>query len=133
MIEENPARPPEPAPSVNLIAFGMSCAISSAILLLYAADYLFLRLRGMGDVVASVKVHVSLGVQLVYDYGIAVWGVVLICTVVSVDQACRNAGRKRTIILNFLVLIAAVGLAFMVRQAMWGPFTNLMQGIGTQR
>lgn len=132
MNEEAPVALP-PSPSVNLVAFGMACALSSAILLLYAADYLFLRIPLWRDVVKAVKSNVSASVQAVFDWGIAAWGVLLIFTVISVDQACRRAGQRRTIVINVAVLLCTVGLAFLVRHSIWSSLTSLFQGVGTSR
>lgn len=111
----------------------MACALSSSIFLLYAADYLFLRIPLWSDLVKAVKVTVSPGVQAVFDWGIALWGILLIFTVVSVDQACRKAGQRKTLVINVLVLLCTIGLAFMVRQSIWTSLTSLFQGVGASR
>ena len=120
----------KPDPSVNLIAFGITCGVSSAILLLYAADYLFLRLNKAEDVFKSVKVHIPVMTQFAFDWGIAAWGVLLILTVISVDQAFRRAGERRTLLINGMVLVAVIGFVFIVRQAFWQPWILMLSGIG---
>ena len=131
MSEDKPPLPPDPP--VNLVAFGMACAVSSAILLLYAGDYMFLRLNHFRDVFNSVKVRIPMVTELVLDYGIVLWGLVLIGTIISIDQALRKGGLRRTININFGVLAAAIVLAFLVRQAFWHPMLSLFQGVGANR
>ena len=120
----------KPEPTVNLVAFGIACGVSSAILLLYAADYLFLRLGKAEDIFKSVKVHIPPVTRFAFDWGIATWGVLLIATVVSVDQAFRRAGERRTLLINGIVLVAVMGFVFIVRQAFWQPWIDLLSGIG---
>jgi hypothetical protein len=127
-MTDEPA-PDRPAPSANAAVLGMSSAIVSALVLLYAGDYIFLRLPKLVNVFKTFKANLEWPVQFMFDYGVFLWGIVAICTFGSFVVALRHGGRPQTVGINVAVLIAALVLAFLARQAAWHPFLGMLQGM----
>src|SRR5687767_3356249 len=89
-IDEPTSAPPPDVRRAQIATVGMFCALASAVALVFAGDYIFFKLAKFNDVYKSIKVAMPLWWEFFYDYGMAVWGVLLIATVVSFDRAIRD-------------------------------------------
>lgn len=123
-----PSAPPQP-PSPTVSAIGTSCAVMSAGALLYAADYIFLRLPRLTGIFHVMKANVEWPLEAVFNYGWVFWIAAGVCVALSLVLAIRNPGQPRTIKVNVAVLAAALILAFVARQAAWHPFLGLFQAV----
>ena len=112
------------APSSRGLAGGMICAVWSALVLLYAADYIFMRIPILGAL-ATLGTRPAapprLPLRLLSDYGFPIWCAMAALSVLSLVLAFRNPGRRGWVAFNVYVLIASAGLAFIARQAAFGP------------
>ena len=120
------------ARQTTAIALGVSCLVVSTLALLYTADYIFTWLPKMEDVFKSVKVHISIPVQIILQWGLYLWLAVVLCLVLSGVETWRKPGHPRTLALQVATGISALLLIILLRFAAWNPFLNLLQGIGTQ-
>jgi hypothetical protein len=128
---KEPASDMSVARAAQASALGMFCAGVSALALLYSGDYIFFKLGKFNDVYKSIKVAIHPLFELIFDYGMAVWGILLIATVVSFDHAIRRPLDRRTLVLNVTVAIATIGFTCLLHHAAWSPIYNLLQGVGT--
>lgn len=110
---------------------GMTCAVFSAILLLYAADYVFLRIPALADIQESARIPLKWPHAILFDYGGFLWLVMAGLSAASLSFAFRNRDRRGYVAFNLYVLIGSAGFAFLARQAAWRPLMSLFQGIGT--
>lgn len=109
----------------------MTCATFSAILLLYAADYVFLRIPALVEVQRTARLPLKWPHEFLYDYGGFLWLVMAGLSAASLSLAFKNRDRRGYVAFNLYVLVGSVGFAFLARQATWRPLMSLFQGIGT--
>ena len=122
-----------PATANRWASLGTSCAMVSAMMTLYAADYIFLRMVNFEAVFKSVKVNVPVSFDLMNRYGPYLCCAVAVCVVVSFHQALRHGGSRRALGINVTVAVVALCLAFLAREAVWQPFMSMFQGIGAEK
>jgi glucan phosphoethanolaminetransferase (alkaline phosphatase superfamily) len=131
MADAEAGSPDTPRVSQTAVSIGAACATMSVAGLLYAGDYIVFRLPMLQDLYKSVKVSMGRHIEFMYDYGLALWGVLLIGVVISCDQALRNSGHRRALIWNATILVCTLLLVFYAREAAWRPLMNLLRGLGT--
>ena len=127
MTDETPEGPSKHA--ANFATIGMTCAVISAVALLIAAELVFVELPRVMDIYKSIHLNTSAAAQFVFNYGIALWGAVLICTILSFHQAFRHGGKPKAMVVNIVVLLAALGFMFVIRRMAWIPMMSLFQGL----
>lgn len=119
------------ARQTTAIALGVSCLAVSALALFYTADYVFSWLPKLEDLFKSVKVRISMPVEIILRWGMYLWLAVALCVVLAGVETWRKPGRPRTFALQVATGLSALFLIFLFRFAAWDPLLSLMQGIGT--
>jgi len=136
-MTDDPVPSPTPAApaarEINAIMTSNVSAFVSALALLYSADYILVWLPRFEDVYKSVNVNLPLATRLIFDYGLAVWAVMVLGTIISYVEIHRRPGQRRTVAISVIVVIGAVSLAAFVRHATLAPVIGLFQGIGVQQ
>ena len=114
----------------RLPAFSKVCAVVSAVSLLFAADFVFFKLSTFEDLSKVIKVAPHALSVFVYDYGRAVWGIMLVATVLAWEQAFRRPLEKRTQLFNIVVALITVAFTFLLHYAVWNPVREFLVGLG---
>lgn len=115
------------------LAGGMTCAVWSSLLLLYAADWIFLRMPGVVSAMNSLPIlRPRWPHEFLYNYGSLLWLGMAACAALSLVIAFRNRGRRGPVAFNIYVLIGSAGFAFLVRQAVVAPWMSTLGGISAQ-
>ena len=107
---------------------GMACAVWSAVLLLYAADYVFTIIGGPR---AASRDFFMWPRDVIWFYCTPIWFGVSVFVVASLILAFRNRGIRSWVFFNLCVLIVCVGFALLVRQTAYDHFGELNR-IGTR-
>jgi len=125
----------EPAPpaSVSLISLGVTCCVVSVLVLADCYYSIFAWLPKAIDVFTSVKVRIDMVSDFMARYGKILWVLVAFCAGLSIVEALRRPGHRRTVAIQVATLASALILAGLARHALWSSFVNLLQGIGTER
>jgi hypothetical protein len=129
-VIEEPAPPPA---SVSLISLGVTCCVVSVLVLVDCYYSIFFWLPKAMDVFNSVKVRIDVLTEMMARYGRFLWALVTLCAVLSIIEAVRRPGHRRTATIQVATLASALILAALARHALWSSLTNLMQGIGTEK
>jgi hypothetical protein len=110
---------------------GMICAVFSAVVLLYAADYVFLRIPEVNRASLPVRIPKKWPHELIYSYGGLMWLGLAGLSAASLVLAFKNHNRRAYVAFNLYVLMGTAGFAFVVRQGALRPLMSLFEGIGT--
>ena len=112
-------------PSSRGLVSGMIFAVWSAVVLLYAADYIFMRIPILGEFGRRYNPP-TFPFQMFFYYGSHIWSGMTALSLLSLMVAFRNQGRRAWVAFNLCVLIVSVGVALLARQAAW----TALEGIG---
>jgi len=134
MTEDPAPVPPSPsAASVSVISLGIACCVVSVVILADCYYSIFFWLPRAVDFYNSVKAQVDLVTELMARCGRILWVVMSLCAVLSIVEARRRPGHRRTTTIQVTTCVCALVLACLARHALLSSLIGLMQGIGLQR